>query len=111
MSSKMNALKTPWPWVGLGIVALLFAAVATPNLLRSRIASDESSRIARHRSQLDALRPTALQSGGNNIVGPSSGTQDRKLVRISALELLVSVPDNSANEIIQLAETVREQQA
>ncbi len=72
---------------------------------QSRIASDESSRVARNRAQLTALRPAALQSGGNDTAGASSATQDRKFVRISALELLVRVPDNVASQIVQLAET------
>ena len=104
MSSKENALQNPWLWVGAGVVALLFAAVATPNLLRSRIASDEASGVARNKARLGVLKPAALQLASASADRSTLAAEGPRLVRISALELIVRAPDNTASQIIHLTE-------
>lgn len=104
MSSTRDVLRIHWPWVAFGFLILLWAAIAIPNLNRSRVAADKAAALARQRSKLAELRPASLQVTGTEAADQSSSVDDgRKLVRTSAIEMFVRVPDQSCSQITQLA--------
>jgi hypothetical protein len=122
-ADSVRAGKLPWQAIMIGFgAALLLSAVAIPNLLRSRMVANESSRMAR----LSALEPrdqyygpteyakakpeivtqgsaTLLKgiAAGQTLPDPAVG---RKLVRTSAMEMVVQHPADVAEKITGLAE-------
>jgi len=122
-ADSVRAGKLPWQAIMIGFGgALLLSAVAIPNLLRSRMAANESSRMAR----LSALEPevatdqyygptmkaktevgvqggAALKSlvAGQTLPDSAVG---RKLVRTSSMEIVVQHPADVAERITALAE-------
>ncbi len=82
-----------WIWmVFAGLAILLILAVATPNLLRSRMAADQSSRVAHGRyfqTQMEAS------------LGASAF--ERKIIQTSSLQLVVADPVRASAAIHMLA--------
>ena len=114
-----------------GIGLLIVAAIATPNLLRSRLAANESADVATLRRMYESTRPQAarhsatagaslqkerLIAEADSVVSSvastrtaetdASATADRKLVRTAALELTVQSPADAAENIRHLAESL-----
>lgn len=104
-----------------GVVIL--AAIVTPNLLRSRIAADESATAANASRMYSVTRlqdsglpeaspvslPTAAgtaetKSAASATASQASATADRKIVRTGALELTVNSPADAAEQIRLMAE-------
>jgi hypothetical protein len=114
-----------------GAALLIIAAIATPNLLRSRMAANESSRVANLHRMYPSTRPQAtalsdsapasqhkeeliadadLNSPVYSVAGATPGSSpaatDRKLVRTAGLDLTVNSPADAAEQIRQMAETM-----
>jgi hypothetical protein len=114
-----------------GAALLIAAAIASPNLLRSRMAVDESRRVASQRlyasaqSTNPALGDSAsvslhkeaivageLKSAASSAVRSISAEQapaadaDRELVRTGSLELTVNSPADAAEQIRRMAESM-----
>jgi hypothetical protein len=125
ITESMKSAQKPWaPLLVAGGVILLAAATAIPNLLRSRMAADESRRFpsldhmyASARPENLALTdaaPVSLPSAGMSAAelkstAPAaakaqSATADRKIVRTGALELTVKNPADAAEQIRLMAE-------
>jgi len=104
--------------IGSGI--LVFAAVLTPNLYRSRNESAHAARVSR---MYESTRPQKLASAGMASMSlereapadavlsvaqsepkDSSATADRKIVRTSVLELSVKSPADAAEQIRLIAD-------
>lgn len=115
--------KPPWAlFGGLGLVALIVAAVSIPNLNRSRTAANESARVAEMQTYTASgqkletadttsvsLPTTRLITAEEKSAAPGatpSATADRKIVRTDALELTVQDPAGSAEKIRFIAESM-----
>lgn len=106
---------------------LLFSALLfSPNLLRSRIAADQSKQAATLRQMYDSTLPQESQSPRTASVSlereaPTAAAQgasasgagqvsfaaaDRKIVRTSAIELTVNSPANAAEQIRLITEAL-----
>lgn len=123
--SLKSAEKFVVPLAISGVVVLLAAALAIPNLLRSRTAADESRRAAldhlytsaHSESLLTDAAPAALPTAGI-IAGElqraapaasskaPTATADRKIVRTGSLELTVKSPADAAEQIRLMAESM-----
>lgn len=106
MASDSDALRNPWLWIGFGISLLILVTIATPNLLRSKIAADEASAYARREARRDQLKTVALHDEATRMsyAHSSSTAQERKLARTTILEMSARGPQKSAEQIAQLAE-------
>jgi hypothetical protein len=117
-----------------GAALLIIAAIATPNLLRSRMAASESSRVANlhrmyasthpqatalsdsapaslHKEELIADADADLNSPVSGVAGATADSSspaatDRKLVRTAALDLTVNSPADAAEQIRRMAESM-----
>ena len=109
-----------------GATLLIVAAIAAPNLLRSRMAADESRRVSslgrmyastgRESLALTDASPVSLPSTGpvaaaiQSAAPVAAQTQatatDRKLVRTAGLELTVNSPADAAEQIRLMAESM-----
>jgi hypothetical protein len=103
-----------------GAALLILAAIATPNLLRSRMAANEATAASRERIYASAQQEKrALSDTGSASMATGSvsaeedaptpaaeeaATIDRKLVRTGALALTVTSPAASAEQIRRMAE-------
>ncbi|MGO9084551.1 MAG: DUF4349 domain-containing protein [Candidatus Sulfotelmatobacter sp.] len=133
IADSVRASAKPWLWIVAAIVgAVLLAAIATPNLLRSRMAANESSRVAQQRALETGLasnmyyRPatkakpaavaTALmaadQPAGQADPGVAAGRTPhtepnagagRKIIRTSSIEMVVQHPAEVADRITAIA--------
>jgi hypothetical protein len=125
MSSDVIRRK-PWLWMaGAFVLGLVLAGMAVPNLFRSRIPAEESSRALRQRlmeselasnlsnGPLDKAKPAAMIAtdvGVELSVGQSTGSaaaqgaDDRKMVRTILLDMVVQYPGHAAEQIRALAE-------
>lgn len=105
MASDSDVLRNSWLWLGLGLFALILAAIATPNLLRSRMAADEASAYARRHARRDQLKTVALQQEATRISydQSSSPSEERRLVRMTTIEMSVRTPQQTAEQITRLA--------
>lgn len=111
MSRDRSVFVDPWIWVAIGVMALIVAAIAIPNLPRSRYAAEMSRRYAEQGTGLASLQPVAfgLHSGDAAVpmASPSpnaSPSPDRKLIRTSTLDMVVKTPSQSSEQIVRLAE-------
>jgi hypothetical protein len=122
--SFKSAQKLRAPLVVAGGIFFLAATIVLPNLLRSRMAADESVRFhtpdhkyASSRLENMTLRDSApvsvpsagpvaaeLKSAAAAAVKAPSATADRKIVRTGALELTVKSPADAAEQIRLMAE-------
>jgi hypothetical protein len=89
----MNAKKVFWCTVGVLAAVLLVAAVATPNLLRSRLAADE----ALHFSKIQTFLTQ------DSAIGQTQASEGRNLIRKVALELVVANVDAASTDLRRLA--------
>jgi cell division protein FtsL len=125
-ASWKSAPRLVFPIVGVGAVILILAAIAIPNLLRARLAANESARVATaarmyevtrpHESVLPGAPAVSLSNAGNvveeKLATPATAPQatsavaDRKIVRTGALELTVNSPADAAEQIRLMAERV-----
>lgn len=123
--SLKSANKLLVPMVTIGTLILMAAALAIPNLLRSRIAADQSMRAARAHSYestrlgevtLTDAAPVSVPSAGM-IAGelksvapaaakPMAAIADRKIMRTGVLELTVKSPADAAEQIRLMAESM-----
>jgi len=130
----MSAISASWkstqkyliPLTVTSVAFLILAFMAAPNLLRSRLAADESARAA-NASRMYSL--TRLQDSGLPGASPvslptaargaeakpatsetaaqgTSTTADRKIVRTGALELTVNSPADTAEQIRLMTERI-----
>jgi len=99
MSVMAQPLRKPLnPWVAAslaGFVLLALVAVTIPNLQRSRSAADRASAQSR-------MRYLATSTATKE----SATADDRKIVRSSVLELMVTSPQQAAEKIRLLAENL-----
>jgi len=126
MSSLIDAAairRKPSSWIALGFgAALVLVAVATPNLMRVRMSPTESSELARQRT-LEAEFPTstylgaatkakpvamiaspAVPSSSVAAAAPEEVSGGRKMIRTSAVDLVVQRPAEVAEKVRLLAE-------
>ncbi|HWX93531.1 MAG TPA: DUF4349 domain-containing protein [Terriglobales bacterium] len=108
-----------------GAVVLLAACLATPNLMRTRMAADESRQaafrqmqaesrsenLAPHHATSVSLSNTDAVAALNSAAPAASGkaqtvSADRKMVRTGALELIVTSPADAAEQIRLMAESM-----
>ena len=124
--SRKSAQKLWAPLVVATGMIFLVATIAAPNLLRSRMAADESSRAStlgrmyastgRESLALTDTSPVSLPSAGPVAAAIQSAapgtakaptaTTDRKIVRTGALELTVNSPADAAEQIRRMAESM-----
>ncbi len=109
ISPRMNA----WCIGGAGIVALVIVAMVSPGLRRSRMIVDEARE---NRAELslapspyvDKVRGGAMASMAAALLPEGRGSNDagidRKMVRTSAVDLVVAKPAEAAEKIRALAE-------
>jgi Domain of unknown function (DUF4349) len=125
MSAIAESLKSAQKhWAPIVVTAgiILFAAgIGLPNLLRSRMAADESARFpaldhfyASNRLQnmtLPDAAPVSLSTAGaaaelKSAAQAGEESADRKIVRTGALELTVKSPADAAEQIRRMAESM-----
>ena len=133
LSQSMKSLdKRVLQFAAAGAVLLILAAITTPNLLRARLAANESAERGNFQRMYANTRPQAAglsasipatprkkeliaESDENSVVSSlasapaesnSSATADRKLVRTAALELTVKSPADAAQQIRRMAESM-----
>lgn len=108
MSTFVESIKNPdrLRVFGCGAALLLaIAAVSIPNLNRSRVASEEASKIAAYDAAMqlrdrDALSESLVNRSPASLpVSDQAATADRKIVRTIALEMTVSNPIESAERV------------
>jgi hypothetical protein len=115
-------------WVGMagaGVVLLLFAATAIPNLMRSRTVAEQANALAHQRTLHGGLtdqsyyasaqmaEPAALKSASDtarekvaaSLISPDA-VFGRKIVRNGSLEMVVQHPAEAADQIAALAESL-----
>jgi hypothetical protein len=112
-----------WSWGAIAIVAvLMMAAMAIPNLMRSRVAANDASRAARMRA-LEAEsannmyyapttkdEPVAIvnsqeAASASAVAGaPADASSERKIIRSSSLAIVVQHPAQVMDKIMALAE-------
>ena len=131
----MSVTTASWPFANRfpvklaigGAVVLLVASLAIPNLMRSRIAANESARqtafhqmytgrrsesLALHDDTLMSLSQTSAAVAEPKSAAPAvttraqTATSDRKMVRTGALELIVTSPADAAEQIRRMAENM-----
>jgi hypothetical protein len=113
----------PWSWVApVFVAALVLSTVAIPNLMRSRMAANDSSRVA-HQRTLEAemannmyygtiakAKPAApiAKGAANSLLAagavPAEAAAERKMIRTSSLEMVVQHPPETMDRIMALAE-------
>ncbi|MBZ5599699.1 MAG: DUF4349 domain-containing protein [Acidobacteriia bacterium] len=110
MSTLTASLKDTsklWIWVGGGVaLTLILVAISIPNLNRARIPADHFAAQLQPYQEADSLgkhAPFSAQVAGGAIAGrvSTSAAQptDRKIVRTSSMELMVSSPAEAAEKI------------
>lgn len=93
-------------WVVGGVLALLFpAAMSTPSLLRSRMAANESSLVARSRSVQGTEQSDVLLQVGQLALYANVEAPDKKLIHNAELGLMVENVRSAAERIRSLAES------
>lgn len=119
-SSLRDGRAPGMPWIIGGLLVVLLWAVVTPNLLRSRMAADESARFA-HRHTLEWHNPydaslvkarpvPSMQVSESDKILPATsavGTDamaGRKIIRTSSMEMVVQHTAQISDEITALAE-------
>jgi hypothetical protein len=125
ISDSLRSAEKIWiPLAVSSVVILLVAVIATPNLLRSRLAADESRQVALEReynsthpqklrvadespaSASSAGLVAAIQSSAPVAAKAPTDAADRKIVRTGALELTVKSPADAAEQIRLMAESM-----
>lgn len=108
----------PWSEIALVLTGVLvLAALATPNLMRSRMAANDASRAARQHALETEIasstdyydsEPKAKPAGFSaaSTAPPAASAGDRKMIRTSSLDLVVQRPAEAAENIRTLAERV-----
>jgi hypothetical protein len=91
----MNTKKVFWWIVGSVAAVLVIGFIATPNLLRSRIASDQAMRVAEMKTFV------SQDSAGTDL----KSAPDRKIIRKVALELVVANVSAASSELRRVAAT------
>jgi len=100
--------RNPWLlYIAIGLpLVLILAAIATPNLLRSRIAADEASRLGRQRSFVATEGVAKEVTLAEAVIGSGTvhaASLDRKVIRKGALDLIVENPTSALDQISGLA--------
>ncbi|MGI9103388.1 MAG: DUF4349 domain-containing protein [Terriglobales bacterium] len=86
------------------IVVLMLIAIAVPNLLRSRVASDQAARAGASRYQEQWMNTSGLNNSG-----PERGTQvvalvePRRVVEAATMQIVASKPAEAAEQIAATA--------
>jgi hypothetical protein len=124
--SFKSAQKLWAPLVVVSGIIFLAAALAIPNLLRSRMATNEARRVSTFEHTYASTRPenltltdaapvsvpsagfaaAKLTSAAPAAVKSPTATADRKIVRTGALELTVKSPAGAAEQIRLMAESM-----
>jgi hypothetical protein len=124
--SFKSAQKLWAPLVVVSGIIFLAAALAIPNLLRSRMATNEARRVSPFEHMYASTRPEnlaltdaapvsvpsagfvagELKSAALGAVKSPTATADRKIVRTGALELTVKSPADAAEQIRLMAESM-----
>jgi Domain of unknown function (DUF4349) len=119
-----TAIRTkPLSWIALAfVVALVLAAVGKPNLMRARMAENDSSRVAQKRaletrlasnmydSRAAKARPLAMIASDASMKASKEEEAgaivpgERKMVRTGSIDLIVQKPAEAAERIRALAE-------
>ena len=110
--SMSSGRRFSWLFYSLVAIAILMilAAIATPNLLRSRMAAPEATRIAQQRA---FMHDESRASGDASLVGElktvaAPGTVqaaafDRRVIRKGTLDLIVGSPSSTLDQIAAVA--------
>jgi hypothetical protein len=105
MQARQDNLTNLWFFVGLVVVVLIAATILIPNLLRSGQAADDARAYARRGPDQTAPQSVSLQLADTAVDQSAPEAQDRKMIRTSALDLIVKSPTESAEKIRVVAES------
>lgn len=114
IAEPVNALRKSWHWIAIGgLILLIWAAMAVPNLSRLR-PTPQTALVARDNLASTPLKPTAIPSMrelssvvGGAMPSPKAETDiGRKLVRSISLSLVVQRPAEIVDRISALAENL-----